>query len=231
MDSLPQEIRQRFAFQLSAVRLVKHAVLYRKGDALDWIYFPLSAVISKFQTDDSGHAIEIAMTGREGVVGLTSAFDNGVAMNTCQVFIGGTVLRMRLEFIRKILECNPELNAAMMAHKSELLKQMSRRVLCNRYHTVEQRLSTWMLLVAERTGRQSLSITHADGARSLGVHRPTVTEAAILLAERGVSEQSAGRIRILDAGRLGAMACECFPDFSIDRAAAVVVTEDGRTAA
>ena len=230
MDSLPPEIRQRFAFQLRPVKLVKHQHLYKKGDPLDWIYFPISAVISKYQVEENGHMIEIALTGRDGVVGLASAFDSGVSMHGCQVCIGGTALRMRFDFVRKILDRNPELDADVMAHKSGLLKKMSRRVLCNRYHTVEQRFATWLLLLVERTGRLSLSVTHADGARALGVHRPTITEAAIVLAEKGIIEQAAGRIKILDLQRVTELSCECLAEFSIERAESSAPVKD-RTAA
>jgi len=219
IDSLPHEIKQRLSFQLQLVKLAKHDHLYLQGQKVDSIYFPLSAIISKYQTSADGHTIEVALTGKEGVVGLTSAFDSRESMNSCQVCIGGSAMKIRVDFLMKILEAEPGLEAAMMHYIDAQVKQMSRRLLCNRFHSVEQRFCTWLLLVAERRGKPRVRITHADAARALGVHRPTITETTRILCEKKIIAQSNAAIAINDLDQVKELACECLADLSIAKKA------------
>jgi CRP-like cAMP-binding protein len=214
LDSLPLSVMQRMTFQLETVRLAKGRHLYRRGGNVDSIYFPLSAVVSKYGISEEGRSIELALAGSEGVVGLASTFNQCAAMQCCQVTISGTAMKIRTEFVVQIVRHEPGLRNAVMRSLDDRLRQMSRRVLCNRYHTVEQRLCTWMLMVSERCGRPSIRITHNDAARALGVHRPTITEAMANLCEQGIIGQSTGRIEIVDEHAVRGLACECLAEYS-----------------
>jgi CRP-like cAMP-binding protein len=124
-------------------------------------------------------------------------------------------MKIRTEFLVKIVEHAPELTVELVRSLNGQLRQMSRRVLCNRYHTVEQRLCMWVLMVSERSGRSSIRITHSDAARGLGVHRPTITDAMAILTEQGLLEQSTGRINIVDQRAIRKLACDCIEDLSM----------------
>ena len=215
LDSLPVAVSQRLAFQLETVRLTKGQHLYLQGQTVDYVYFPISAVVSKYQSSEDGRAIEVALTGRDGAVGLASALDLGEAMQSCQVSIGGSAMKIRTEFVIKIVEHEAQLTSAVVRFLNSRLRQMSRRVLCNRYHSVEQRLCTWMLMVSERCGRSSIRITHNDAARALGVHRPTITDAMAILCGQGIIEQSTGRIDMIDESKIRKISCECAADLSM----------------
>ena len=215
LDSLPGAVMRRLAFQLETVRVVKGQLLYLQGDTVNSVYFPLSAVVSKYHESEEGKPIEVALNGREGSVGMASAFAQRMAMHSCQVITGGNTMRIRTDYIVKIVEQVPELTVELIRSLNSQLRQMSRRVLCNRYHTVEQRLCTWMLMVSERSGRPSIRITHNDAARGLGVHRPTITDAMAILCEKGLIEQSTGRINILDHKMIRKLACDCTEELSM----------------
>ena len=58
LDSLPVAVLQRLAFQLETVRLTKGQHLYLQGQTVDYVYFPITAVISKYQSSEDGRAIE-----------------------------------------------------------------------------------------------------------------------------------------------------------------------------
>ncbi|MEP7212838.1 MAG: Crp/Fnr family transcriptional regulator [Acidobacteriota bacterium] len=218
LDSLPLSVMQRMAFQLETVRLAKGRHLYRQGDTVDSIYFPLSAVVSQYGTSEDGRTIELVLMGREGAVGLASTFNLCAAMQCCQVTISGTAMKIRTEFVVQIVRHEPELKAAVIRSLNDRLRHMSRRVLCNRYHSVEQRLCTWMLMVSERCGRPSIRITHIDAARALGVHRPTITDAMSILCNQGIIGQSTGRIEIVDEHAVRKLACECAANLSLTTA-------------
>jgi CRP-like cAMP-binding protein len=219
IDSLPRSAAERLAFQLEPVRLARGRQLYEKGQPVDAVYFPTTAVVSKYQRTDDDRAIEVVLSGREGAVGLTSAFDGRLAMHDCRTTIGGAALKIRSEFIIKIGQHEPEFEAAVIKFADGQGKQMARRILCNRYHTVEQRLCTWLLMVSERARRSMIRVTHGDAARALGVHRPTITDAMAVLSERKLLEQLTGCVDIIREEEIRELACECLSGFAVMTAA------------
>ena len=61
---------QRWLPQLEPVDLPLGRVLYESGAALSHAYFPTSAIVSLLYVMESGASAEIAVVGKEGVVGV-----------------------------------------------------------------------------------------------------------------------------------------------------------------
>jgi Mn-dependent DtxR family transcriptional regulator len=75
-------------------------------------------------------------------------------------------------------------------------------------HPVEQRLVRWLLMTRDRVRADELPMTQDTLARRLGVHRPTISEAAEALRQRGLMTYHRGRVAIPDRERLAAVSCE-----------------------
>jgi len=80
-------------------------------------------------------------------------------------------------------------------------------------HTPEQRLAKWLLLARDRTIADDLPYTQESLARILGVRRPTVSEAAEALKDRGLIEYHRGNIRVSDRAGLEEAACTDYQAF------------------
>ncbi|MEO7659639.1 MAG: cyclic nucleotide-binding domain-containing protein, partial [Pyrinomonadaceae bacterium] len=72
LGALPAEISRTLAPSLTPVMLRKEEFIYQEDDRLDFVYFPVTAVISEFKILEDGRMVEIAVTGKEGAVGLSS---------------------------------------------------------------------------------------------------------------------------------------------------------------
>jgi CRP-like cAMP-binding protein len=81
---------------------------------------------------------------------------------------------------------------------------------CNAKHNVEQRLSRWLLICADRARSATFRMSHEYLADMLGSTRPTVSMAAGLLKAEGLIEYTRGVIHVLDHPRLEARSCECY---------------------
>lgn len=209
IDSLPAEVRKKLAFQLQTVRLAKRSRLACEGEEADTVYFPITAVISKYQTTKEGQTMEVAIAGKEGAAGLTSAYGSGESISSSEVLLGGWAAKIRSEYFRKIGEKDAALRTQVISLIDVETKRKTRRLICNRYHTVEQRLCTWLLMLHDRRGSTKFRITQAEIARALGIHRPTVTLATHLLRNQQLINQATGIINVLDIGGIETMACEC----------------------
>ena len=91
-----------------------------------------------------------------------------------------------------------------------LMAQTAQSVVCNRHHSLEQRLCVWILSCQDRLASSELTMTHELIAQMLGMRRESVTEAAGKLQKMGLIHYSRGRIAVLDRARLEAQACECY---------------------
>jgi CRP-like cAMP-binding protein len=81
---------------------------------------------------------------------------------------------------------------------------------CNAVHSVEQRLSRWLLLAHDRIGRDDFPLTQEVAATMLGTSRPTVTVVAGTLQKAGLIKYHRGHVTIVDRENLEAASCECY---------------------
>ena len=154
---------------LRSVFLEEDQYLYMQDGRLDYLYFPETAVISELRTLEDGRMVEVAITGREGAVGFSSLFSSSRVANCTQVSQAGSAVRVEASAFEKMLRVDPELAKMFSPHLDHYIRQISQRAICNMYHSVKERLCTWLLLVQDRCGKKTLKLTHEQIARILGV--------------------------------------------------------------
>jgi CRP-like cAMP-binding protein len=81
---------------------------------------------------------------------------------------------------------------------------------CNGAHSLKQRLARWLLMMRDRGDDDALQITQSLLAEMLGVHRPTVTNAARELEQAGLIERGRRQVTILDRRGLERTSCDCY---------------------
>jgi len=211
LSELPSEMSRILRPALKPVALTKEQFLYQEEDRLEFIYFPETAVISEFKILEDGRMVEIAVIGREGAVGFSSVFsDSHFAPNCTQVSQAGTAQRIDAEVFDKLLRSNEKTRTALSHFVDLYIRQISQKAICNMYHSVKERLCTWLLMVQDRCGRRILNLTHEQIARTLGVYRPSITCIAQELRENNLISYSRGGITIKDRRRVEQAACSCY---------------------
>ena len=98
----------------------------------------------------------------------------------------------------------------MHAYLQAFLQQILVSVACNGTHSVKQRLARWLLMMRDRSDDNTLEITQTLLAEMLGVHRPTVTNAARELERAGLIGCGRRHVAILDRHGLAQASCECY---------------------
>lgn len=81
---------------------------------------------------------------------------------------------------------------------------------CNAVHSVEQRLSRWLLLAHDRVGKDEFPLTQEFAAMMLGTSRPTVTVVAGTLQKAGLIKYHRGHVTVVHRKNLEAASCECY---------------------
>jgi len=184
-------------------------VLYESGGALSHVYFPTTAIVSLLYVTESGGSAEIAVVGREGVVGISLFMGGGSTPGRAVVQSAGRGLRLEARAIKDAFHRAPVLHL-MLRYTQALLTQMSQTAVCNRHHSLDQQLCRWLLLSLDRLDGMELAMTQELIANMLGVRREGVTEAALKLQRSGLIRYARGHIHVLDRGGLERRACECY---------------------
>lgn len=211
LAAVPADVQRQLGLALKSVMLTKEQFLYQEEDRLNYVYFPETAVISEFKILEDGRMVEIALTGREGAVGLPAIIsDSHVAPNCAQVSQAGAAKRVDAETFEKLLKKDERLRARLSHSVDMYIRQISQKAICNMYHSVKERLCTWLLMVQDRSGRATLNLTHEQIARILGVYRPSITCIAQELRADGLINYSRGGISIRDRRGMEQAACHCY---------------------
>jgi CRP-like cAMP-binding protein len=199
---------------IKRVSLTKDQYLYQQDDRLDSIFFPETAVISEFQILEDGRTIEVGLIGNEGAIGVASAFNSCRAASCVQVCVPGNALVIGRDVFGRSSYSDPRMQTILHNYLNAQIKQLSQKVVCNTFHSVEQRFCTWLLTLQRRSGRDRFKLTHEHVARVLGVHRPSVTCIAQSLRDKKLIDYGRARIVISDRAGLQQLACRCASEAS-----------------
>lgn len=201
---------QRLVPEMTSVELPLGQVLYESGATLTHLYFPTTAIVSLLQVLENGASAEIAVVGREGVVGIALFMGGETTPSRAVVQSAGVCYKLRARVIKAEFARAGPVMQLMLRYTQALITQMAQTAVCNRHHSLEQQLCRWLLLCLDRLGSNELVMTHELMANMLGVRREGVTEAARKLQHQGLIRYTRGRITVLDRRGLEMSACECY---------------------
>jgi CRP-like cAMP-binding protein len=210
LAALPLAEWQRWQPQLEAVALPLGQVLYEAGSTLGHVYFPTTAIVSLLYVMQDGASAEIAVVGREGIVGVALFMGGESTPSRAVVQSAGHGLRLQAKLLKEEFESSPAVMHLLLRYTQALITQMAQTAECNRHHSLDQQLCRWLLLSLDRLSGSELRMTQELIANMLGVRREGVTEAALKLQKAGLIQYSRGRILVLDRPGLERRSCECY---------------------
>jgi len=208
LRSLSSEERERLRPTIHHLALSQ--VVYESGGRLDHVYFPTTAVVSCLYTMQDGSTAEMAVVGNDGVVGVSSFLGSDSAPHRAVVQVAGDALRVHSKVLQEEFSRGSILQRTLLRYTHALITQISQTAVCNRLHSMDQRLCRWLLLCHDRVNRSEIMMTQEYIANMLGGRRESVTVAAGRLQDAGLIHYSRGHIKILDRNGLEAVVCECY---------------------
>ena len=195
---------------MKSVDLKLGTVVCDAGGDLSHAYFPEGGVLSLLTVLENGSEIECANIGREGAFGLFAAMYSRVSFNRCAVQLEGPILRCSIEPLEIEFRSSPHMQNLFVSYSETLLSQIMQTVACNSLHSVEERLSRWLLMMHDRAEGEKLTYTHEFLARIMGANRTSVTHAAQSLQNQGLISYRRGLMQVEDREGLETVSCECY---------------------
>ena len=196
---------------LRTVHLKPGAVLQRQDRPLEYIYFPHEGLVSLFATTPTGETVEAASVGCAGAVCPLLKPNERKAFLTAIAQGAMLISRIMADQLQTAERQSEALSHAMYACREALLLQLRENIACVGIHSVEQRMSRWLLETADSLEMKTgpIPITQRHVAQRLGVQRTTINLVAGKLEEARAIRWTRSRVEIVDRAKLELMACGC----------------------
>lgn len=207
---LPPAERERLVPHLQLVSFSLEQVVYEPGERIDYCYFPTNSIASLLYTVEDGSTAEVGLVGNEGVLGVALFLGGESSCSRTLVAVAGNAFRLPAALLKQEFARPGQLQHLLLRYTQALITQVSQTAVCNRLHSVEQRLCRWLLFCDDRENHSELLMTQELIANMLGGRRESVTVAAGRLQHAGLIHYCRGRITVLDRKGLESTACGCY---------------------
>lgn len=210
LSALPADDFELIRPHLRTVDLVQDLVLVEVDDALNRAYLPHSGVISLVVKLAKGEHVQVAMVGRDSILGSLSTLGDPTALSSAVVLVPGVASTLDLDRLRAAAEQSATFRATLGRHGMAVYAQIQQTAACNASHTVESRLARCLLQTSDLAGANSLVLTQESMAQMIGARRNSVSLVASMLQQANFIHYSRGRIEITDPDGLTKTSCECY---------------------
>lgn len=221
---LAPKARREFLGHCESTGLAYAQILYELDRSLTHVYFPTRGFISRISVLDKAHPLDLGLIGTEGMLGAIVALDARRKPLRAIVRGAGSALRMSTPAFRRALREVPGLLRIVQRYLYVMLVDLGRSSGCTRFHSMEQRLARWLLMLHDRANSDHFYVTQRALGEMIGVRRAGVTAAAGMLKRGGLIRYRRGHMDILDRGGLEKRACSCYAALVRDYAAMIAAT-------
>lgn len=184
--------------------------IYRAGEPITDVFFPIDCVLSVVTRMKAGGEIEVGTIGREGTSGIPLLMDGTKTANDSYCQVPGCAIKMPAENFHHLRTTDKQFSALLNRYLQAYVNFLGQLTGCNRLHSVYERCARWLLLSHDRVGRNEISLTHEYLAMMLGSRRSGVTLALAALQRAGYIHYAHGCITIQDRAGLEETTCECY---------------------
>jgi CRP-like cAMP-binding protein len=210
LAALPTVSYEALVPHLEAIAMPLGLSLYESGGAQTYVFFPVTAIVSLMYVLEDGRSAQIALTGNEGLVGISLFMGGETTPSRAMVQSAGRGYRMKASVVRKHFGSSAAFQHLLLRFTQALLTQMTQTAVCNRHHSVHQQLCRWLLLSLDRVSGNELVMTQEMIANVLGVRREGVTQAAGNLQTDNLIKYTRGKISVINRNGIEACVCECY---------------------
>jgi CRP-like cAMP-binding protein len=207
---LPVAEAERLARILEPVKLHFKEAIYASGKPIEYVYFPLTGVVSLVMDMEGGQSVEAGTIGREGMTGLLALLGSPNSLWRALSQIPGDALRAPIEAFREEARRAEALGQLLRRYTVALIAMLAQTAACNRLHSLEERMCRWLLMTRDRVDADEFPLTQDFLGQMLGVRRPSVSLASAALQNAGLIKYSRGQMFIANRTGLESASCECY---------------------
>ncbi|MEP6546364.1 MAG: Crp/Fnr family transcriptional regulator [Gammaproteobacteria bacterium] len=202
--------RDRIFSALEWVPLKLGEVLCEAGQPYSHAYFPIDAIVSILYVMHNSESAEIAIIGKEGMIGVPLFMGGDSTSSRSIVQNAGFAYRLTAQQLKLEFGRGGMFQMVLLRFAQALITQMVQTAACNRHHSVDQQLCRWLLMSLDRLKSSQLNMTQKLIGNMLGISGAGVKAAAAVLQKAGLIDYDRGSITVLDRAGILRRSCECY---------------------
>lgn len=172
--------------------------------------FPESGLLSTVLLSDHNVEVEIGLTGCEGQAGAAAILADTPSLARVLIQSDGHGFLLPTPVFRDLWARGGAFQHLLLQYNDAFAAQTAYSAMCNRLHTVEERLSRWLLMIQDTLGTDRLILADTFIASMLGIRLSGVPVALGVMQQAGIVRRTHKEIIILNRPQLEASACECY---------------------
>src|SRR5713226_6953286 len=170
LAALPPDEYQRLSAEMSFRPLKIRQTLHKHGERISEIYFPSRSVCSITNTMEDGGVVEVAMVGREGLIGIGAVLGDSTAVGDAIIQVQAEGAQaMNADAFRREMDRRGPLYDVVNRYSQAFVGLIMQSVACNGLHSAEERCCRWLLMTRDRIESDEFPLTHELLAVMLGV--------------------------------------------------------------
>ena len=130
LAALPAEDWNRWSPFLEVVDLPLGRVIYESGGSLDYVYFPITAIVSLLYVMENGASAEIAVVGNEGIVGISIFMGGESTPSRAVVQSAGMGCRLEAQIMKSEFNRSGPVLHLLLRYTQALITQMAQTAVC-----------------------------------------------------------------------------------------------------
>ncbi|WP_353245979.1 Crp/Fnr family transcriptional regulator [Limnohabitans sp.] len=209
LEQLNAEKYEKLASYFQLTCLETGQLIFRPHETIQFVVFPVSAIIAMQIDISDGSSADIVLIGKEGMVG-SGVMGGNQNFSRARVKFSGFAYKLPLSVFQAELAQDSAFLRIWMAATRQMILQIAMPTVCSGKHSNEQQIVRWIMNTLDKTQGQTLQVTHQEIADILGIRRESVTLAAGKLSHEGLINVTRGQLEVLDRPALAAKACECY---------------------
>lgn len=209
LEQLNAEKYEKLVSHFQLTCLETGQLIFRPHEQIQFVVFPVSAIIAMQIDVSDGSSADIVLIGKEGMVG-SGVMGGNQNFSRARVKFSGFAYKLPLGIFQSELAQDSAFLKIWMAATRQMILQIAMPTICSGKHSNEQQIVRWLMNTLDKTQGHTLQVTHQEIADILGIRRESVTLAAGKLSHEGLIEVTRGQLAVLDRPKLEARACECY---------------------
>lgn len=208
LQNLDSDARDRL--QLRRIRLPARFQMQSPRQPIASLYFIEDGLGSITTLLENSVQIEVGQFAYESAVGISALFGRGPSPHRIVMQIGGEGYMASLERAKYEFVHNRQFSEMVLCCSQIHMAQATQAAACNAAHSLEHRLTRWLLLCSDRTGQTEFPISQDFVAGILGSSRSAISLCISALERRGLLTHRRERVGIPNVPALEEAACECY---------------------
>jgi len=156
---------------LKSIELPVFKDLEQPNRRIDMVYFMESGIASVVAIQPDDTKVEVGLIGREGMSGIAVVLGGNQSPNSTYIQVAGDGRRILASELRKAMDASESLRGLLFKFVQVYITQTTQTAIANARAHINQRLARWILMAHDRTGNDTIPLTHEFLALMQGVRR------------------------------------------------------------